>query len=89
MHYLADLSLVLQCGEETVSSVSASLTFLLCIKKWASSVGLYQKHKPQHPHHGKVSLWGLSCTALYCVSYVVIVLHYTVLYQLFIPHCVV
>ena len=20
---------------------------------WASSVGLYQKHKPQHPHHVK------------------------------------
>ena len=24
-------------------------------KEWASSVGLYYKHKPQHPHHVKVS----------------------------------
>ena len=24
-------------------------------KEWASSVGLCQKHKPQHPHHVKVS----------------------------------
>ena len=23
--------------------------------EWASSVGLYRKHKPQHPHHVKVS----------------------------------
>ena len=27
-------------------------------KEWASSVGLCQKHKPQHPHHVKVSPWG-------------------------------
>ena len=24
-------------------------------KEWESSVGLRQKHKPQHPHHVKVS----------------------------------
>ena len=29
-------------------------------KVWASSVGLHQKHKPQHPHHVKVSLQGLT-----------------------------
>ena len=27
-------------------------------KGWASSVGLYQKHKPQHPHHVKVNMRG-------------------------------
>ena len=28
------------------------------MKEWASSVGLCQKHKPQHPHHMEVSPWG-------------------------------
>ena len=28
-------------------------------KEWASLVGLCQRHQPQHPHHMKVSLWGL------------------------------
>ena len=27
-------------------------------KEWAGSVGLCQRHKPQHPHHMKVSPWG-------------------------------
>ena len=27
-------------------------------KKWASSAGLCQRHKPQHPNHVMVSLWG-------------------------------
>ena len=27
-------------------------------KERASSVGLCQTHKPQHPHHAKVSPWG-------------------------------
>ena len=27
-------------------------------REWASSVGLCQKHKPQHPHHEKVSTRG-------------------------------
>ena len=27
-------------------------------KEWASSVGLCQRHKPQHPHHTKVSPQG-------------------------------
>ena len=27
-------------------------------KEWASSIGLCQKRKPQHPHHVKVSPWG-------------------------------
>ena len=27
-------------------------------KKGASAAGLCLKHKPQHPHHVKVSLWG-------------------------------
>ena len=29
-------------------------------KEWASLVGLCQTHKPQHPHHVKVGLWGLN-----------------------------
>ena len=29
-------------------------------KEWVSSVGLCQKHKPQHPHHVKVSPRGLT-----------------------------
>ena len=29
-------------------------------REWASSVGLCQKHKLQHPHHVKSSPWGLS-----------------------------
>ena len=28
-------------------------------KEWASSVGLCQRRKPQHPHHVKVSPLGL------------------------------
>ena len=28
-------------------------------KEWASSVGLCQRHKLQHPHYVKVSPWGL------------------------------
>ena len=27
-------------------------------KEWASSAGLCQRHKPQHPHHVNVSPWG-------------------------------
>ena len=33
-------------------------------KEWASSVGQCQKHKPQHPHHVKVSPWGLGRTTV-------------------------
>ena len=29
-------------------------------KEWASSIGLCQRRRPQHPHHMKVSPWGLS-----------------------------
>ena len=29
-------------------------------KEWASSVGFFQRHRPQHPHHVKVSPWGQS-----------------------------
>ena len=27
-------------------------------RNWASSVGLCQRHQPQHPHHVKVCPWG-------------------------------
>ena len=27
-------------------------------KEWASSVGLGQRHSPQHPHHVKENPWG-------------------------------
>ena len=39
-------------------------------KEWASSVGLYQKHKPQHPHHMEVSLRGVNTSlfTLYVVG---------------------
>ena len=31
-------------------------------KEWASSVSLCQRHELQHPHHVKVSPWGLTMT---------------------------
>ena len=35
-----------------------NIIFLFNItKEWESSVALCQEHKPQHPHHVKVSLW--------------------------------
>ena len=33
-------------------------------KEWASSVGLCQGHKPQHPHHVKANSWGPFTKAL-------------------------
>ena len=27
-------------------------------KEWANWVGLFQRHKTQHPHHVKVNPWG-------------------------------
>ena len=30
-------------------------------KEWASSVGLYEKHRLQNPHHVKVRPWGHHC----------------------------
>ena len=32
-------------------------------KEWANSVGLCQRHKPQHPHNVKVNPWGLKFEA--------------------------
>ena len=42
-------------------------------KERTSSVGLCQKHKPQHPHHMKVSPWGPAVVVVVIVVVVVAV----------------
>ena len=44
-------------------------------KERTSSVGLCQKHKPQHPHHMKVSPWGPAVVVVVIVVAVVVVVN--------------
>ena len=46
--------------ERAIKTEKDTRTEFFLKKEWAGSVGLCQKHKPQHPHHVKVSPRGLS-----------------------------